>query len=68
MENLSQYITKCYEYTDRINLNIQNITSKFNYFLYKKELKRIADFIIEENINNGKEKEVENYKKNMIAN
>ena len=58
MENLSQYITKCYEYTDRINLNIQNITSKFNYFLYKKELKRIADFIIEENINNGKEKEI----------
>lgn len=44
--------------TDRINLNIQNITSKFNYFLYKKELKRIADFIIEENINNGKEKEI----------
>lgn len=45
--DLFECVCKLFKITDRININIQNLSQKFNREVYEKQLKRCAEFIVE---------------------
>lgn len=58
LSDMETFITKLFNKTNRINLNILDIDKQFNYNLYEKQLKNISDYIYYEYVNKGIIKEL----------
>lgn len=58
LANVAEIVTKIFEKTNRINLNISEGNKKFDFALYERQLRNISDYIYEEYVNKGTIKEL----------
>ena len=58
LSDIENFVTKLFNKTNRINLNILDNDKQFNYTLYEKQLMSISDYIYYEYLNKGIIKEL----------